>query len=122
MEVARCILLLPQLFLHLSIYTDLLHLLSFKPIFSCFLQLVSSSSSLVGSVYIFFPFHVPLSLSKHLQVISKHDHTTSHHLPLPAYLLLSSFTTCPSAPLNSSCLPTLHCTLPSPQIFLLFPK
>ena len=37
------------------------------------------------------PLFAPLPSSKHLlQIISKHDHTTSHHLPLPAYLLLSS--------------------------------
>ena len=123
MEVTGCILLL-QLLLHLlTTYTNLLHLLSLNQSFLCFLQLVSSISSLVSPVYVFHPLHVPLLSSKHfLQVISKHDHTTSHHSPLPAYLLLPSIPTCPSAPLYSFCPPTLHHTFPSPYIFLLFSK
>ena len=105
MEVARCILQLLQLFLHLlSTYTNMLHLLSSNQSFSCFLQLVSSISSSVGLVYVFHPLFVPLPLSKHLpQVISKHNHTTSYHLPLPAYLLFPSILACPSTPLYSSC-------------------
>ena len=63
--------------------------------FSCFFQLVLFISSSVGPVYVFHPLHVPLPLSKHLpQVVSKHDHTTSHHSLLPAYLLLPSIPTC----------------------------
>ena len=63
--------------------------------FSCFFQLVFFISSSVGPVYVFHPLHVPLPLSKHLpQVVSKHDHTTSHHSLLPAYLLLPSIPTC----------------------------
>ena len=81
MEVAGCILLLLQLFVHLlSTYTDLLHLLSSNQSFSCFFPLVSSISSLVHPVYVFHPFHVPLSSSKHLpQFISNHDHNTSYY-------------------------------------------
>ena len=107
---SRCILLLLQLFLHLlSTYINLLHLLCLNQSFSCFLQLVPSISSSVGPVYIFHPLHVPLSSSKHLpQVIIKHDHTTSHHLPFPAYLLLFSIPTCASALLYSSCPPNFH--------------
>ena len=117
MEVAGCILLLPQLFLQfLYTYTDLLYLLSLNQSFSCFLQLVLSILSLTGFVYVFHLLHVPLPSSKHLpQVISKHNHS-----PLPVYLLLLSIPTCPSASLYSFCPPTLHCTLLSPKIFLLF--
>ena len=91
LEVAGCIPLLLQLFLHLfSTCIDLPHLLSLNQSFSCFLQLVPCISSLVNPVYVFHPLHVPLPSSRHLpQVVSKHDHTTSHHSPLPTYLLLS---------------------------------
>ena len=94
MEVARCILLLLQLFLHLlSTYTNLLHLSLYQS-FTCFGQLVPSISSLVGPVYIFYPLHVPLPSSKYLlQVVSKHDHTTLHHSRLPAHLVLPSIPT-----------------------------
>ena len=97
----------PSLHLHQSGTSSFL-----KPPLSCFLQLVSSISSLVGSVHVFHPLYVPLPSSKHLpQVISKHDHTTSDHSPLPAYVLFPSIPTCPSAPLYSSCPPTYttHC-------------
>ena len=97
----------PSLHLHQSGTSSFL-----KPPLSCFLQLVSSISSLVGPVYVFHPLYVPLPSSKHLpQVISEHDHTTSDHSPLPAYLLFPSIPTCPSAPLYSSCPPTYttHC-------------
>ena len=74
---------------------------------TCFLHFILSQPCLH-----FHLLHVPFPLSKHLpQVVSKHDHTTSHHLPLPAYLLLFSIPMCPSAPLYSSCPPTLHCRL-----------
>ena len=96
-----CASLLSQFFLHLlSTYTDLPHL-SLNQSFLCFVQLVPSISSSVGPVYVFHLLHVPLPLSKHLrQVVSKHDHITSHYLPLPVYLLLSSIPTCPSATIS----------------------
>ena len=59
MEVARCILLLLQFFLHLlSTYIDLLHLF-INQSFLCFFQLVPSISSLVGPVCfsIHFMYH-----------------------------------------------------------------
>ena len=96
----------PSLHLHQSATSSF-----FKPILlmlpsTCFLHLIFSPPCLCfPSTYVLFPS------SKHLpQVVSKHDHTTSHHLLLPAYLLLPSIPTCPSAPLYFSCLPTLHCT------------
>ena len=109
MEMAGCILLLPNFFLHLlSTYIDLPHCRSLNQSLSCFLQLVPSISSSVGPIYFLHPLHVLLSSSKHLfQVVSKHDHTTSHHSPLPVYLLLPSIPTCLSAPLYSFCPPTL---------------
>ena len=117
MEVARCILLL-QLFLHLLSTYIYLPYLFLTHSFSCFLQLVSSISSLVSSVYVFHPLHLPLPSSKCLsQVISKYDHTTSHCLPLPVYVLLPSIPTCSSAPLYSSCIPTLHHTCPHHRSF-----
>ena len=79
------ILLIPSL----STYTDLPHLLFLNQSFSCFFQLISFISSSVGAAYVFYPLHVSSPSSKHLpQVVSKHDHTTSHHLSLPIYLLL----------------------------------
>ena len=88
-------LLTPSLPLH-----HLPHLLSLNQSFSCFLQFVSSILPSVSLVYLFHSLHVPIPSSKHLpQVVPKHDHTTSHHWPLPAYLLFPSIPTCPSAPL-----------------------
>ena len=117
MEVVRCISLLPQFFLHLlSTYLHQSAASSFlKPI----LLMFSSTCSLhfiLGRPCLRFPFTSCTLLSlKHVpQVVSKHGLTTSHHLPLPAYLLFPSIPTCPSAPLYSSCPPTLHCTLHSP--------
>ena len=110
MEVAECILLLPQLFLHLLfIYTNLPYLLSLNQSSSCFLQPVPSISSSFDFVYVTHPLHVPLSLSKHLhQVVSKHDHITSPHSPFPAYLLVPPILTCLSTPLYSCFPSTLH--------------
>ena len=88
-----------------------------KPILLMFPSTYSLHFMFGWPVYIFHPFHVPLPSSKHLpQVISKHDHITSHHTSLPAYLLLPSISisTNPSVPLYSSRPTTLHCTLPSP--------
>ena len=90
MEMAGCIPIFSKFFLHLlSTYTNLLHLLSSNQSFSCFLQLVPSISSLIDAVYVFHPLYVALPSFKYLpQVVSNHHHTTSHHSPLPAYLLL----------------------------------
>ena len=119
MEMARCIILLPQLFLHLFfIFTDVSHL-SFNQFFSYFNLFPPFH---LWSALFTFSTDVPLPLSKHLpQVLLKHNHTTLHYLPLPAYLLLPSIPTCLSAPLYS-CPPALHCASSSPQIFLLFSK
>ena len=98
MEVARFVLLLPIFFPHLlSTYTDLLHLLSLNQSFSCFLQLVSSFSLLVGPIYVFHSLYVPLLASKHLsQVFSKHDDTwpfdSIHAIIFYVFLLSTNFT------------------------------
>ena len=83
MEVAGCISLLLQLFLHLVYtYTDLPHLLSLNHFFSCFLQLVPSISSSVGPVNVFHLLHVPLPSSKHLPQVAQNmtipPHTIRH--------------------------------------------
>ena len=82
MELAGCILLLQQLFLHLFFtYTNLPYLL-LNQFFSCFLQLVFSILSSVGPVYVFHLLYVPLHSSKHFsQVVLKHDHTTAPICP-----------------------------------------
>ena len=112
-----------------TLSTSSLHLhrsaASLSQSFSGFLQLVPSILSLVFlcvslhgqlSILSFNCLSFPstscnIAFIKHLpQVILKHDRTTSYHLPFPAYLLLPSIPTCPSAPLYSSCPPTLHHT------------
>ena len=100
MEVAECIPLFPQFFLHLlSANTDLLLFLSSNHSFSHFLQLVPFISSSIGPVYIFHPLYV-LFLHQNIFIKSfKHNHTTPHNFPLSAYLMLSSLLTCSSAPL-----------------------
>ena len=116
LEVAGWIPLLLQLFVHLlSTYITLPHLLSLNESFSCFLQLVPSISFSVDFVYVFHALHGPSPSLKQLpRFVLKHDHTPSHHLPLPAYLVLSSIPTCLSAPFYASCPSTLHRTSPSP--------
>ena len=119
MEVARCVPLLLQFLLHLfSTYTNLPHLLSLKQSFPCFLPLHPQLALFAFSIHFMYHcFHQNIFLSSSQSI--RLNQTTSHYCPLPAYLLLLSIPTCPSAPLYSSCPPTLHYTLPSPLIFLL---
>ena len=87
MKMAGCISLLLQLFLHLHQSAASF----FKPILlmfllTCFLHFIFCQPCLR------FPSTLcTIGFTKHLlQVVSKHEHTNSHYLPLPAYLLLPS--------------------------------
>ena len=87
MKVAGCILLFLQLFLHKSVASSFLILILLIFPSTSFLHFIFGQPCLH-----FHPLHVPLPSSKHLpEVVSKHDHTTSHYLP--AHLFTAFFNT-----------------------------
>ena len=96
MEVARCILLLLQLFLHLlSTYTNLPHL-SLNQSFSCFLQLLSSASSLFTfSIHFMYHCHHQNTFLK-----SSKNITIPPHTICPCQLISASFN--PNISISSS--------------------
>ena len=98
------ILLIPSLHLHQSATSSFL-----KPIFLILPSTCSLHFILGHPCLCFLSTLCTIAFIKtSSQVVSKHDHTISHHSPFPAYLLLPSIPTCPLASLYSSCSPTIH--------------
>ena len=105
MKVVRCILLFLQVFLHLSTYTNLPHLLSLHQSFSCFLQLIPFISSLIGSVYIFHPLHVSL-LHQNIFLRSSQIMTIPPHTICPCQFICCFFQSQHVHQLH--CIPLVH--------------
>ena len=116
MEIAECILLVPQLFLHvLFTYTNLLHIFLLKPILllfpsTCSFHFIRSQPCLhfpSTSCTIFF---IKTSFSGHLK-------TWPYHLTPFTLAILSATFFNPNMSISStvlfSCRATLHCTVPS---------